>query len=89
MIGVGEETRLFCIYTPRGFSYSRGGPARLRVGDGRMTFPIRLVEEGLETRWAVTQGLLFGGWIRWAFLTWADGKIGLKGLLAVGSDGLF
>ena len=51
MIGVGvfvgRRTRLFCIYTPRGFSYSRRRPARLRVGDGPMTFPIRLVE-GLE-----------------------------------------
>jgi len=42
-----EDAALFCIYTPRGFSYSRRGPARLRVGDGPMTFPIRSVE-GLE-----------------------------------------
>ena len=36
---------------------------------------------GLETRWAVIEGH-FGDWIRWAFLTWADSKIGLKGLLS-------
>jgi len=77
-----EDAALLHIYTPGILvfaSRSCASPRRRRAHD--VSDSVGGGPRGFK-RGGPSQKAFFGGWIRWAFLTWADSKIGLKGLFS-------